>query len=445
MLIHHQAKSGQSFGASAMASCLESTLPRSPDLVVLEHIPYLELLDGGEPQYNAELLLNRLRVNFDKTPLIVFLNNHRALDRGVDHMLVERYKELETCIRNGSTCGTHCSGDYFDRLPHRDAEDGEAATDLVAAHYGMGSLSFAKLLRRIVDRNASPGGRNLTSCQLFAALYNDPIHPSKGLGQMLLADLLLHYLATEQKQMLEKSSAETADVIQGPDGSATGISAGDTIEPLDPKTLRVPRMRCYGSLRDRAAGTPIVAGAKGMPAPPTSAAPTGVAAMNALRSDGWSHVEMENGRVNPGWVATEPGAVLQVAVDARFVDPPPAEGAEMVAILTYLYSFEHMGKAELSCLSGCECTNRTFDGHSHVDRHSVPRHLEFQLKLPPEKPGPAAANGSGDSDDSSGGVAPRCILQIRVLEQSRSGEHKVKVIQVAVKTWAMTPAAIAIT
>lgn len=60
--------------------CLEDTVPRRPDLVILEHLPYLE--GAGTIQrasYNVDVLLNRLQLVFELPllPPVIFLNMHR--------------------------------------------------------------------------------------------------------------------------------------------------------------------------------------------------------------------------------------------------------------------------------------------------------------------------------------------------------------------------------
>ena len=57
--------------------CLEDTVPRQPDLVILEHLPYLE--GAGTIQrasLNIDVLLNRLQLIFDLPllPPIIFIN-----------------------------------------------------------------------------------------------------------------------------------------------------------------------------------------------------------------------------------------------------------------------------------------------------------------------------------------------------------------------------------
>ena len=61
-------------------TCLEDVVPKRPDLVILEHLPYLE--GSGSIQgasYNIDVLLNRLQLIFDlpTLPPIIFLNMYR--------------------------------------------------------------------------------------------------------------------------------------------------------------------------------------------------------------------------------------------------------------------------------------------------------------------------------------------------------------------------------
>jgi hypothetical protein len=84
----------------------------------------------------------------------------------------------------------------------------------------------------------------------------------------------------------------------------------------------------------------------------------------------------------------------------------PAQGA--LLLITYLKSWQHMGRALLTCVSGCTCAPTLIDGHSSTGRHSVPLLEELQVSS-----------------------ARRCVLQLKVLEGTSSGEHKFKVMQLA--------------
>ena len=84
-------------------------------------------------------------------------------------------------------------------------------------------------------------------------------------------------------------------------------------------------------------------------------------------------------------MATEPGSILQMAFDTLFLvdggiggssndaDAPAADAAAAVElVVTFLSSYEHMGQAEVSCVSGCLCSETIFEGHLMDAHHSVP-------------------------------------------------------------------------
>ncbi|GIL63834.1 hypothetical protein Vafri_17825 [Volvox africanus] len=110
----------------------------------------------------------------------------------------------------------------------------------------------------------------------------------------------------------------------------------------------------------------------------------------------------------PGYVATQPGSRLQLRVntDRSAVGSPP-DGMVHV-YLHHLRSYEHMGMASISCVSGCSCQEVAVDALIQ-DRVS-------QVYL------------AGLTATQS----PDCIIQVKVLEQTNSGEHKFKVSGVVV-------------
>ena len=83
-------------------------------------------------------------------------------------------------------------------------------------------------------------------------------------------------------------------------------------------------------------------------------------------------------------------------------------GPEALLVITYLKSWEHMGRALVTCVSGCTCEPTLIDGHSSTGRHSVPLLEELQVSS-----------------------ARRCVLQLKVMEGTSSGEKKFKVMQLA--------------
>jgi len=118
---------------------------------------------------------------------------------------------------------------------------------------------------------------------------------------------------------------------------------------------------------------------------------------------GWSFVDDDRGATHeirkPGWVALaaedEAGLMFRTAVSGR-----PMSNVT----LEYLVSYEHMGKFAITCVKGCTCERQEVDCHS-LQRVSVLAMHKFEASAVDE-----------------------CRMLIKVLEQTSSGEHKVKIL-----------------
>jgi hypothetical protein len=104
-------------------------------------------------------------------------------------------------------------------------------------------------------------------------------------------------------------------------------------------------------------------------------------------------------------------------------------------VVAYLTSYEHMGRAWLSCAAGCSCAPQEVDGHHH-ERTSVS--AIAVLPLAPAPPAAPSTLAGGRAGSGAAGMG-RCVLRVEVLPESSSGEFKFKVIQVvarAKEAWA---------
>ncbi|KAL4422279.1 hypothetical protein ABPG75_008476 [Micractinium tetrahymenae] len=125
-------------------------------------------------------------------------------------------------------------------------------------------------------------------------------------------------------------------------------------------------------------------------------------AVVAQHDDAWQWVdEGKPGRPPKwGWVSSQPGSSLHLA----FNTSKPGAGPEDKVTLgvAHLKSYEHMGKFSVTCVEGCACDPLTGDGHG-TDKWSQ---LNFAMLL----------------------VSPSdaCKLKLIVLNDTQSGEHKVK-------------------
>ncbi|KAG2496419.1 hypothetical protein HYH03_005645 [Edaphochlamys debaryana] len=108
----------------------------------------------------------------------------------------------------------------------------------------------------------------------------------------------------------------------------------------------------------------------------------------------------------PGYIANATGSRLQVKVDTdRSVQSP---GEKVGVFFHHLKSYEHMGVADFSCVSGCECTPLVTDAHI---KQQVSQVYFARLDVTQSK---------------------ECVIQVKVLEQTSSGERKFKVSGVVV-------------
>ena len=113
-------------------------------------------------------------------------------------------------------------------------------------------------------------------------------------------------------------------------------------------------------------------------------------------------------KYKPGWVATAPGSVLHLQINTKFDGTPEDEESEV--FVTYLQSYEHMGSANISCVSGCACEAASVDAHVGDVKASVP--VRAGLSVTQHRD---------------------CILSIEVLPETTSGEHKFKIVHASVK------------
>ncbi|EFN56843.1 hypothetical protein CHLNCDRAFT_144427 [Chlorella variabilis] len=108
-----------------------------------------------------------------------------------------------------------------------------------------------------------------------------------------------------------------------------------------------------------------------------------------------------------GWVGTTPNSTLRFEINtatARAVQSGAMEEgvATHVGVL-HLRSYEHMGIVEFRCVAGCDCQPLNIDG-LHEGKFSQVYHTAWPVTR-----------------------AEKCVIEARTLEDTRSGEHKVRI------------------
>lgn len=125
----------------------------------------------------------------------------------------------------------------------------------------------------------------------------------------------------------------------------------------------------------------------------------------------WTLVQHEVVKGNivfkPGWLANTTGAVLELPV--RTVLHGVRERSDRVRlVLRYLTSYEHMGSIDFACVKGCDCRPLIVDGHTDA-RVSIEHDVSTEVMQ-----------------------ADECTLRFTVRPETRSGEHKFKILGFAV-------------
>ncbi len=360
----------------AQEECFDAMLSSTVDLVIMEHLPYLEPQKPGDMTTSIELILHRLHhslgADHPQPPVILFTMHRIFDDLDVDAGGKERYDKIDSCVRQGCQrlfyshegdplCSGVCASDSLEGLPLAGEEDGsaEVETNQFAGLNDMPSFSYTKLLRQLIERQQASQGGGGTSCRVFASLYQDLIHPSP-LGELLFADLLSDYLGGSLRHFLCLLSSLTISLTAVRSKEyvlAHPVKADTKQKPrIHPSSKVVPVLRCYVTR----GGKHIVAGQQ---LPPKE--------INVTRAVGFSVVQRENGKYKPGWVASETGSSLTVSISMDLELHGGTLRSDASIHITFLRSYAHMGQASVSCLSGCECGTLTFEGY-HKEHWSSP-------------------------------------------------------------------------
>lgn len=300
---------------------------------------------------------------------------------------------------------TECCGNFTSGLQHS-WENLELHREMVMQeelgnYYGIASISLRNFLWPYVrDKVWESMGLTWGECEFITLANSDSVHPSR-LGTVLIADFLWAYLSKAHQVFVRNSGIEA----RYPSGSNhTYENLIDRVEatrenpfPQQPFQISgrdVYDMRCYGFLgAEHSIGwvPDITKGDMGK-----------VGRLPIIGGEGFelvlNYTVGNTTKRKPGWVATKPESYMDVELDTLFSSenqqqeeqqgesegnsseamvaatsenttavpstpsfpppppPPPPEGPKLVeVVVVFLRSYEHMGMATLSCMSGCTC------------------------------------------------------------------------------------------
>ena len=365
-------------GPSYMEHCIEWHLPPGgPDLILLEYAVNFDEMPDDAACF--ERLLRKL-LRLPQQPAIIIINTMEIVPPGGrlpwEHGEATSYPSAQdlsfTWRGHGATTG---------------AED---AINDVAAYYSVPCVSLRGALFAELKANASAFP--------IKTVFHDRHHPSAW-GHSLMAQMAA--------KLVEQAIDHQAKLVPPPQLSADG---------------RVASAACAAALNE--APVPWAHGGRAL-LPPIYAegdqAPVGVCLKDTALRDrlqptsavGFRYlVEGRDAKMKPGIVGQAAGDVARFCLDISRLN----RGAPFVLLLGHLISYEHMGVARISCVDDCECEAVDIDAHVPGGRFSV-----FKAKTINARRRSTVAAVRGD--DACG-----CKVEVRILEQTRSGEHKFKVL-----------------
>ncbi|KAK3286862.1 DNA polymerase alpha subunit B [Cymbomonas tetramitiformis] len=355
-----------------MNLCVREHVPADVDLVIIEYAVNQMLPDKSiaksDPVQQYERLVRKL-IRFPNRPAIILLQTF-SWSRGFNRI-------------------AHNSWSSFFETP----EDHFA---VVAKYYGLPSLS----LRDAIFHNVLRLERGyaisdvLGDCKQTDLDRNAKPEPGPGLcrhpnsfGHGLLANLTINYL-------IEAFDAIHADPSQNRPEPHWEI-------PIPMYNFNEPRegdKRCY-----RAESLHDIVVDKG----------------------GWEYiVEGTSANPKPGYAAYTPGKAITLQVDSRPASNMTAKhGADVLAMkisIGYLQSYEHMGKAALSC-ENCKCEPYGESLHSSKEDELGRRLIDAHMDLRESTLGMWFMKISEHAE---------CRIKLETVEDTTSGEHKFKITNI---------------
>ena len=137
---------------------------------------------------------------------------------------------------------------------------------------------------------------------------------------------------------------------------------------------------------------------------------------------GWIHCQHTIGptpRIMKNLAAFRPGSLVFLTLgmpEFLAAEHLAADVAATVKLL-HLVSYEHMGVVRASCVDGCTCTPYEIDGHLTRSGRNVSVYVEATMDV---RFSPASSRRRAMTTHD----LRRCVISLRVLKRTSSGEHR---------------------
>ena len=376
-------------------------LPADVQLVLLEYA-----VNTDRKPASFERLLRKLLLH-PRRPAIIVVNAHRwraiRPHDGRTDKCWHRSWPVDMA-RNRTQWLAQSAGRRSDARDFLAADEDDIAA--LCRHYNVPLVSMRAAL---VD--AVRGGE-----VALPSFMNDCKHPS-GVGHTFLAQLILQRLlhappgADDHATATASSSAAAA--------AAAAPRCASVPPPRDPSELRAP---LYGEEGREMASSVCARGEQLR------------RYVEPAWTDGFNLTDEGRGKGKLGYLAHGVGKSI------GFCLPWPRADASTRPVLWigFLRSYEHMGRARVTCSGACGCGNgEVIDGHDIKDGVSVTDVRKVALR--PSRRGPGGMSFGGGRRGrglaeaalppaAAGGDVACCHVQLTIAPGTSSGEHKFKVM-----------------
>ena len=351
-------------GPTYMEHCVHDHLPSPVDVVLLE---YAVNTDGHAAAF--ERLLRTLLLLPRAALVVVNAHHWRAIahDGRTDKCWNPRWPVAMATNRTQWAAQSFHQPAAMRDLHNRD----EDAIGKLAAHYAVPLVSMRGALVDAVRAGELAIPSFMRDCK----------HPS-GEGHTFLAQIALHRILTP------------------PNATGRGV-------PPDAACGAAPPL-------------PSPLHADGRQLPQSVCARGGQLQRFVRHTDGFAMTDEGRGAGKLGLVAKHAADTLALCLPPLTQPTAGATRREAARVLWlgYLRSYEHMGRARVTCADGCRCADDVIDAHDVKDGVSVTDVRRVQLRAP----------GRRDAPVDEGSNHSCCSMSLKVLPKSTSGEFKFKVM-----------------
>jgi hypothetical protein len=384
-------------GPTYMEHCVHDHLPADVNLVLLEYAVNTDRRPAAFERLLRKLILH------PRSPAIIVVNAHRwrairPHDGRTDKCWHRNWPV--DMVHNRTQWLAQSLGRREDTRDVLAADEDEIAK--LCAHYDVPLVSM---------RSALVGAVRTGEIAL-PSFMSDCKHPT-GAGHSFLAQLVLHRLLHAPPLVSSDASSPPPSSSSSSSSSVAADDAAVATGRCAPDARALPAPFYGGAGQEMASSVCARGGQLGR-----------YAEMD--RSSGFNLTDEGRGKGKIGLLANGVGRSISFCLP--WPDPTHAgQRPPQVLWLGFLRSYEHMGRARVSCSGGCACAPDVIDAHDIKDGVSVTDVRRIGLR-PNRRRAAAAAPAATGADSAAADDVGCCHVRLEITDGTSSGEHKFKVM-----------------